>query len=85
MTGQQAEEKNGAVLAWNASCKGLDRFTKSEPISSRHLLLVFRDPPHLNSSLVTHNIDQDDVRAAQEAINESGDRVSYSELRKELG
>ncbi len=75
MTAILAEE-NRPTFAWNATCKPSDRFTKAEPITSRHLLPKFTD---------AEGSTDDDLRAAIEALQEPGDRIPYSQFRKELG
>ena len=79
-------DENRATLAWNATCKESDRFTSLEPISSRHLSAQFTDwSQAIPASADREETVGDDVQAAQEALRERGDRIPYSDLRKELG
>jgi len=75
-------EENRVAYAWDATCGRSDRFTKPEPVSSRHLLSVFPGWPRYEPA----SVDPDpDIVAAQMALREPGDRPSYAAFREELG
>lgn len=79
-----ATQENSPAVAWKAACERSAKFTKAEPITSRRLLSTFRTWP---KSVPVRRIGREDpdLVAAELALNEPGERVPYSDLRKEIG
>jgi hypothetical protein len=78
-------EENRPTFAWDAICASSDRYTRLEPIPSRSLLPVFAHWPTEPSMAGCIDTASDDLAAALSALQEPGDRLCYSEFRKELG
>lgn len=76
--------KNAPAFAWKAACERSAKFTRPEPITSRQLLPTFKAMPR-EAWAANPSRSRSDLKTAQAALREPGERMPYHKLREELG